>query len=124
MLSQHARWLRVGALCVLLTLCVLPSFADTGQGDWWMFHHDRQHTGCSPFTISAGSPAAKWAFLSADWVVSSPTFGAAHDFYVGSYDANLYALNPDGTVQWAFPTGSLISLRPGHRDRRHHLCWV
>ena len=33
----------------------------SGPGDWWMFHHDRQHTGRSPFT-GPSTPTQKWAF--------------------------------------------------------------
>ena len=33
------------------------------QGDWWMFHHDMQHTGRSPY-LGAASPGQRWASAS------------------------------------------------------------
>ena len=32
--------------------------------------------------------------------------------YVGSEDNNLYAINPDGTLKWAFTTGTFIEGAP------------
>ncbi len=43
---------------------------------------------------------------------SSPALGAAGTIYVGSYDNNLYALNPDGTEKWRFATGSYVYSSP------------
>ena len=43
------------------TVKVTFSYTGPTQGDWWMFHHDPQHTGRSPFTGPA-SPVQKWAF--------------------------------------------------------------
>ena len=78
------------------------------RGDWWMFQHDRQHTGRSPFTGPA-SPVQQWAFPTGDGIGSSPAIGADGTIYVGSCDGNLYAINPNGTEQWAFPLGVLSS---------------
>ena len=45
-------------LALLLSLCPSPAHGDTGPGDWWMFHHDPQHTGRSPFS-GPTAPVAK-----------------------------------------------------------------
>ena len=54
-------------------------------------------------------------------VYSSPAIGADGTIYVGSGGGKLYAINPDGTLKWAFPpvAGGLF---PGHWRRRHRLC--
>ena len=44
--------------------------------------------------------------------MSSPAIGADGTIYVGSGDDNLYAVNPDGTQKWAFPTGNYIESSP------------
>ena len=54
-------------------------------------------------------------------IYSSPAIGADGTIYVGSDDNNLYAVNPNGTLQWAFPTGGYVALLPGPRRGRHHL---
>ena len=43
---------------------------------------------------------------------SSPAIGADGTIYVGSDDNNLYAINPNGTQKWAFPTGMTIVSSP------------
>ena len=53
-----------------------------------------------------GTP--KWIFTTKDCIWSSPAVGADGTIYVGSDDYNLYAINPDGTLKWAYPTGVQI----------------
>ena len=80
------------------------------RGDWWMFHHDAQHTGRSAFT-GPSTPKEKWRFSFIPGI-SSPAIGADGTIYIGSYDHNLYAVNPDGTRKWAFATGDYIWSSP------------
>ena len=54
----------------------------------------------------------KWAFSTGSWVDSSPALGMDGTVYVGSFDSNLYAINPDGAMKWAFPTGASIWSSP------------
>ena len=42
----------------------------------------------------------------------SPAVGVDGTIYVGSDDYNLYAINPDGSQQWAFLTGSEVFASP------------
>src|SRR4029450_5188574 len=51
-------------------------------------------------------------FRSGSAIQSSPAIGQNGVIYSGSYDANLYALNPDGTTRWQFPTSGLIFSSP------------
>ena len=101
--------------CVLLLCGILwhavPAFADTGPGDWWMFHHDARHTGCSAYAVP--NPAQTlWKFSTGGAIKSSPVIGAQGTIYVGSEDMNLYAINPDGRKQWAFSTGGFVESAP------------
>jgi len=54
----------------------------------------------------------KWSFMTGSWVDSSPALGMDGTVYAGSFDGNLYAINPNGTMQWTFPTGSSIWSSP------------
>ncbi len=101
-------------LCLLalaLGLCLSPASGDSGRGDWFMFHHDPQHTGRSAFTGPA-SPVQKWAFpVDCDLYNAFPVIGADGTIYFGNEVDNnslvsgaLYAINPDGTEKWAFST--------------------
>ena len=69
-------------LALLYSLCLSPARGDTGPGNWWMFRHDPQHTGRSPFSGPA-SPVQQWAF-STGMDQSSPAIGADGTIYVGS----------------------------------------
>ena len=42
---------------------------------------------------------------SGDLIFSSPAIGLDGTIYVGSYDINLYAINPDGSLKWKYATG-------------------
>jgi len=83
----------------------------THCGDWWMFHHDLQHTSRSAFTCPS-SPALKWTFATGNNIFSAPSMAVDGTIYFGSYDNNLYALNPNGTKKWAFTTGGQIESTP------------
>jgi outer membrane protein assembly factor BamB len=45
-------------------------------------------------------------------VDSAPVVAADGTIYFGADDANLYALHPDGTLAWAFPTGGDLQPSP------------
>ena len=89
------------------------------RGDWWMFHHDPQHTGRSPFT-GPSTPLLEWKYATGSGIESSPAMGVDGTIYVGSYDNNLYALNPtDGSLKWEYATGGgSIPPRPSVRTAR------
>ena len=67
----------------------------------------------------------KWSFPTRGIVDSSPAYGEETELssqvaaiggdgtiYFGSHDKKLYALNPDGTLHWAFMTGGRIIASP------------
>ena len=43
---------------------------------------------------------------------SSPAIGADGTIYIGSEDNNLYAFNPDGSLQWQYLTSGSIDSSP------------
>ena len=62
-----------------------------------------------------------WAFATGfPLVLSSPAIGSDGTVYVGAYDYNLYAINPDGSKKWEFETGGEVP-PPGDRERWHRL---
>ncbi|MDB4816686.1 PQQ-binding-like beta-propeller repeat protein [bacterium] len=62
--------------------------------------------------ITVGLNRLKWAFKTRDSVRASPAIGNDGTIYVGSYDNNLYAINPDGSKKWAFDTGDNVNSSP------------
>ena len=103
------------ALCgALIVLSLMPAGA-AGRGDWWLFQHDVQHTGRSPFA-GPNSPLLRWVAATASGnpiQYSSPAIGADGSVYFGANDHNLYALNgATGARRWLFPTGNNIDGSP------------
>lgn len=84
--------------------------ASTRRGDWWMFGRDPQHRRYSPFT-GPSTATVKWECIICDesshqtWTPIS--LAADGTLYVGSN--HLYAINPDGTVEWEFECGEVWS---------------
>lgn len=94
-----------------------PAYGGLSAG-WQMLGHDRAHTGRSQFDTHSNHGELKWRFATSGLVDSSPVIGADGTIYVGNDDVekfsngqsasgggNLYAINPDGTLKWKFPTG-------------------
>jgi len=53
--------------------------------------------------------ATKWSFTTGDIIgASSPSISSDGTLYVGSWDNNVYALNPDGSQKWSYQTGSSV----------------
>ena len=65
------------------------SFGGTpvAQSLWSMFHHDRAHSGLSPFSTSADTGTLKWKFPAGGSVKSSPAIGSDGTIYVGRVTA-------------------------------------
>src|SRR2546422_5057263 len=77
---------------------------------WPMFRHDLFHTGQSPF-LGAQTYHSKWNFSigQGPGIGSNPAIDIAGTVYFngGGY---LYALYPDGTLNWRYFTGDSIAL--------------
>jgi len=64
-------------------------------------------------SYGAGKPGTlKWSYETGDMVRSSPAIGHDGTIYVGSWDGNLYAFNPDGTRKWFYYTYGPIESYP------------
>ena len=114
----HARLAAVWLLCLCAFILSLPALA-AGRGDWWMFQHDPQHTGRSSFN-GPSVPLGKWKYTLSGLIDASPAIAADGTIYIGSWDNNVYALNPaDGSLKWKFATGAQVdSSRPSARTGR------
>jgi len=55
--------------------------------------------------LDAPTPARSadgiWSFATPEAILASPTIAADGTIYVASYDRNVYALTPHGTVKWS-----------------------
>ena len=78
---------------------------------WPMFRQNTLHTGLG---IGSGATSTlKWKFVTGANVNGSPAIGADGTIYVGSYDDNVYAINPaDGSQKWKFTTGNWVQTSP------------
>ena len=71
---------------------------------------DSQHTGRSIYGATRVGQFA-WARSTTNAVKSSPALGSNGVVYVGSSDANLYAINQTtGTIIWKTPTGGAVDV--------------
>jgi outer membrane protein assembly factor BamB len=50
----------------------------------------------------------KWRFSTGGYVVSSPAVAADGTIYVGSESRRLFAINPNGSLKWAYPSLAII----------------
>jgi subtilisin family serine protease/outer membrane protein assembly factor BamB len=60
------------------------------------------------YALKPADGSIKWEFIAGDSVSSSAAIGPDGAIYFGCSDKNLYALNPDGSLRWTFPTGNAI----------------
>jgi outer membrane protein assembly factor BamB len=76
-----------------------------------MYKGNAQHTGQSTFNGSEEN-TLRWNFPTGQRITSSPVIGADGTVYFGSYDSNLYAVNPDGSLKCRFKAGEMIDSTP------------
>ncbi len=53
----------------------------------------------------------KWSYAF-NYEISSAAIGSDGTIYVGSYDKNIYAINPNGTLKWRYTVGGAITSSP------------
>jgi len=76
---------------------------------WSEFGENNNNTGQSTYNGPINGFTI-WTFTTEGRIqYAGPAIGADGIIYIGSYDGNLYALNPDGTLKWKFATGRLYS---------------
>jgi len=79
---------------------------------WPCFRGNAQHTGLSAYDTSDNNGKLKWKFSTKGAIHSHPAIGSDGTIYIGAWDHNLYAINPDGSLKWSFPTGGQINASP------------
>ena len=75
-------------------------------GQTYYFQIDNTDAVGGNFTLMVNNSA--WQFGTANGITSTPAVGSDGTVYTGSTDGSLYALNPDGTPKWSFPTAGYI----------------
>lgn len=85
--------------------------ASLAPSAWPMFRGNAHHTGESAVNGPA-SNHVRWVYTASNFLSSSPAVGVDGTLYIGSWDNNLYAVNPNGSTKWKFPTNSYISSSP------------
>jgi len=86
------------------------------RGDWWMFGRGPSHQSRSP-VAAAPTNNLRWSCALGDAVsYSSPAIGEDGTIYIGCEDYSLYAITPEGDVDWTYETGGPVQSSPaiGH----------
>ncbi len=74
---------------------------------WPTFRRDSRNTGDSPIpAVYQGDQP--WSFQTGKGIFNTPVIDAQGTVYIGSADHYMYALNPDGSLQWSYLTGGII----------------
>ncbi len=67
---------------------------------------DLNNTGRSPY-VGAQTNATKWVYATGGQFLSAvPVIGYNGTVYIGNYDKNVYAFDPDGTLKWTYTAGN------------------
>lgn len=62
--------------------------------------------------LNTSDGSEKWNFPTEGPLHFGPTVGPDGVIYQGSWDKNLYAVNPDGTLKWKYETAGAVSYPP------------
>jgi outer membrane protein assembly factor BamB len=121
--EHRLRGLAVIALAIGLTSCGLAHAATPAPprqpAPWASMRHDQHNTARSTVAgvYRGGRP---WSFGTGRGLFITPIVAGDGAIYFGSADHNFYALNPNGTLRWRFPTGNIIdaaaALDPAQRS--------
>lgn len=80
---------------------------------WPMYRGNTKHTGLSPYDTSRVDGTVLWKFKTEGAIETAPVVGADGTMYVGSWDGNVYAINPNGTEKWRYAVGGLVRSSSG-----------
>jgi len=80
---------------------------------WPQYQYNIYNTGLSPYLFSQNTGALYWSFTTGNTMAwDSPVIAADGTIYIGNQGGTLYAINPDGSLKWQFPTGDIIRVSP------------
>jgi outer membrane protein assembly factor BamB len=101
----------VPAACLLL-FAAAQAGGRPADSAWPMHRQNSRRTGRSEYAAPA-SPVLEWTYRAGLAIqFSSPAEGTDGKVYFGSFDNNLYCLNPNGTLCWSFSTGNPVHSSP------------
>ena len=78
---------------------------------WPMKCHDLHHTGLSQYSTKDTDGTEKWRF-DAGWVEGGSVIDEGGTIYFGSFNNNLYAVYPNGTIKWKYKTNGWVWSTP------------
>ncbi|MDD5188625.1 MAG: PQQ-binding-like beta-propeller repeat protein, partial [Methanoregula sp.] len=104
---------RFGLVLILfVAMMVVPVAAGLADTPWPKFSYDLNNSGQSPYN-GPESNTIKWVYSAGGAIYSSsPTIGQDGTIYFGSYDNNIYAINPNGSLKWNFSTENIVRSSP------------
>ncbi len=114
--AYTGKLLTVFLVILALLICTVHSVAT--QDVWPMFRHDLEHTGRSPYVgpmTAVGNQlmCARWKCQLGDEVVfCSPTIAPNGTIYIGDNDGKIYAVNPEGWIEWSYEVGGIVYSSP------------
>lgn len=80
---------------------------------WPMYCHDIRHTGQSPYSTAGNSFYNNWWFrLEYGFIEGSGVIDNEGIIYFGSWNNNLYAMYPNGTLKWVCNVGGNVESSP------------
>ncbi|MFV2067642.1 MAG: PQQ-binding-like beta-propeller repeat protein, partial [Pirellulales bacterium] len=111
--NRCRKMVTLAAMLLVVEIVSGNVFADnaTKSAPWSMFRSNAQHSGLS---LSRGPQTAtqQWALRTGDKAPTSAAIGADGTIYVGVHDKHLYAIHPDGSLKWRFPTVATMGSCP------------
>ncbi len=83
---------------------------------WPMFKNNERNTGCSTYNTLDNPGYEKWFFKTESFVQGSAAIDNDGVIYFGSWDNNLYALYPNGTLKWMVDIEGNVETSPAIND--------
>ncbi len=90
--------------------------SDEADYPWLNYERERRNTGLSPHNTSHIEGFKSWSFEAESDFRSSPAVDENGTIYAGTWDGELYALNPEGEKLWSFEAGDSIYSTPTFDD--------
>jgi len=79
---------------------------------WPMFKNNALNTGCTIYSTFNNPGFEKWFFNVENFVQGSASIDKNGIIYFGSWNNNLYAMNPDGSLKWMIDINGNVETSP------------